>query len=74
LIQTAVTSYFLTDEQLEDFERKTYDSHRAVDEELQAWRNALNKPPTEGETEQKRRELEEQERRGILRVYPAKPN
>ncbi len=56
-------------EELKSYEDSTYHPEAVVQEQLDAWQESLDNPPTEQEIIAKRRQLEDQERRGVFKVF-----
>lgn len=74
-VNSWITGYHLhhlSARELRAVEERSYSTQAVVEEQLQSWLEAQDEAPTTLQIEEKRRELEDQERAGVLRVFGEK--
>lgn len=69
LIQQYVRMALVSDQAAESYEKQTYSSDAVVAQQLKMWEDAQPAPPTVSQISQKRLFYQDQERRGILKMY-----
>lgn len=69
---TGYQLHHLSAQELRAVEERSYSTQAVIEEQLQSWLEAQDEAPTTLQIEEKRRELEDQERVGVLRVFGEK--
>lgn len=69
MVETGIKLNHTTKAELKSYEEKNYNPKFVVDEQLQMWLEAQESTPDSETIHKKRVEFEEQERKGVLRVF-----